>query len=142
MQLIQRLADYEKREGPDTQAKVRLKRDGLSDNPKYEGFLGFEKEQVIGCITYLITYSTFLALPKLYIEDLFILEEFRRRGFAQQFFKFCIKQAQKRGCGKVEWNVLTWNEPAIKLYEKIGAVRQGWYFYQINKEDFTEFLKE
>ena len=139
-QLIQELAKLEKLKGPDDQAKDRLKTDGLSANPKYEAFLGIHKEVAIGYIILYTTYSSFLALPSLFIEDLFILEAYRRKGFGQQFFKFCINQAQSRGCGRIEWIVLTWNQPAINLYEKIGASRKDWYFYRLNREDFPKLL--
>lgn len=139
-QLVQELAKFEKLKGPDDQAKLRLKRDGLSANPKYEAFLGVHNDIAIGYIILYTTYSSFLALPSLFIEDLFILEGYRRKGFGQQFFKFCINQAQSRGCGRIEWIVLTWNKPAINLYEKIGASRKDWYFYRLKAEKFPELL--
>ena len=95
--LITELAKYEKLEAPDAQAQKRLKRDGLSKNPKYEAYLGILNDVTIGYIIYFMTYSSFLALPTLYIEDVFILEEYRRKGFGQQMFNFCVKQAKKQG---------------------------------------------
>lgn len=136
--LIEGLANYEKLDPPDDQAKSRLKRDGLSENPIYEAYLGFLNGTPIGYIIYFFTYSSFLALPTLYLEDIFILEEYRRKGFGRKLFDFCAKQAQIRGCGRIEWCVLTWNELAIKFYEKIGAARLNWYFYRLTREEFVK----
>ena len=137
--LIIKLATYEKIEIPDAQAKVRLKRDGLSANPKYEGYLGIFNNTAIGYLIFFMNYSSFLALPTLYIEDIFLLEEYRRKGFGQALFNFSIQEAKSRGCGRVEWCVLTWNEPAIKFYEKLNATRLDWYFYRVRQEEFAKF---
>ncbi|NVM01820.1 MAG: GNAT family N-acetyltransferase [Candidatus Helarchaeota archaeon] len=136
--LIEKLAEYEKLEPPDDEAKVRLKRDGLSEDPKYEAYLGFLNGKPIGYIIFFFTYSSFLAMPTLYLEDILILEEYRRKGFGEKLFNFCVKQAQLRECGRMEWCVLTWNEPAIKFYEKIGASRLNWFFYRLTKEEFMK----
>lgn len=137
--LIEELARYEKLEGPNAQAKMRLKKDGLGSNPKYEAYLGKLNGVPIGYLIYFMTYSTFLGLPTLFIEDIFLLEEYRRQGFGQQILNFCVKQAKLRNCGRVEWAVLTWNQPAIDFYEKNKAKRLGWYLYRLTREDFTRF---
>ena len=139
IQLIRELAKYERLEGPDAQATERLKQDGLSDSPKYEAYIGNLNGVPIAYLIYFMTYSTFLALPTLYVEDIFILEEHRRKGFGQQILNFCVKQAKAQNCGRVEWAVLTWNEPAIKFYEKNDAHRLGWYFYRLTRDDFLRF---
>ena len=130
--LIEKLAEYEKLTPPDDEAKARLKVDGLSDNPKYEAFLGKLGDDYIAYIIYFFNYSSFLALPTLYLEDIFVLKEYRRRGFGMKLFNFCREQAKERGCGRIELCVLTWNEPAIKFYEKTGADRLDWYFYRLD----------
>jgi GNAT superfamily N-acetyltransferase len=136
--LIEKLAEYEKLEPPDAHAKSRLKKDGLSEDPMYEAYLGFLNGKPIGYVIFFFTYSSFLAKPTLYLEDIFILEDYRRKGFGQKMFNFCVKQAQLRECGRMEWCVLTWNEPALKFYEKIGASRLNWYFYRLSKEKFMK----
>jgi len=72
--LLKALANYEKLDPPDEQAQIRLKKDGLSENPKYEAYLGYVNGKPIGYIIYFFTYSSFLALPTLYLEDIFVLE--------------------------------------------------------------------
>ncbi len=136
IQLVRALANYEKLKEPDESAVSRLKKDGLSDNPRFEAYLGIFHGTPIGYLIFFMTYSSFLALPTLFIEDLFILKEYRQNGFGQQMFDFCVEQAKQRGCGRIEWIVLTWNEPAIKFYEKNNATRLDWYFYRLTSESF------
>jgi GNAT superfamily N-acetyltransferase len=138
IKLIRALAHYEKLEPPNEQAEERLRKDGLSENPKYEAYLGIVNGIAIGYVIYFMTYSSFLALPTLYIEDIFILKSHRRNGWGGQLFKFCVEQAAKHGCGRIEWCVLTWNQPAIKFYEKNQASRLDWYFYRLTADEFTK----
>lgn len=133
--LIEKLAEYEKLSPPDEEAKLRLKEDAFSDNPRYEAYLGFLKGTPAGYITVYFTYSTFLAKPTLYLEDIFVLEENRQQGLGKALFEFSRNIARKRECGRLDWTVLTWNEPSIKFYEKQGGKRQDWYLYRIEGDD-------
>jgi GNAT superfamily N-acetyltransferase len=74
-----------------------------------------------GFALYFYNFSTFLAKPGIYIEDLFIRPDFRRRGIAKAMFKYLAKKAIAEGCGRLEWWVLDWNEDAIRFYESLGA---------------------
>ncbi len=139
LSLIDKLAEYEKLEPPDENAKARLKEDGLGNNPKYYAYLGKLGEKAIGYLIFFMTYSSFLAKPTLYLEDIFILEEHRRRGFGEQLFKFCINQAKARGCGRIEFCVLDWNEHAIQFYDKNKAKRLNWIFYRLNEEQIENY---
>jgi GNAT superfamily N-acetyltransferase len=139
--LVNKLAEYEKLEPPDGAAKERLRNDGLGVGNKYEAYLAFIDDKPVGYLIYFFTYSSFLALPTLYIEDIFILFEHRRAGIGQQLFDLCIRTAKDRGCGRMEWCVLTWNQPAIKFYEKNKAQRLDWYFYRYEKEKIDSYLK-
>ncbi len=137
--LIEKLADYEQLSPPDAEAKARLRRDGLSAEPKYEAYIGRLGEDPVSYLIFFMTYSSFLALPTLYIEDIFVLEEYRRRGIGQRLFELCVGLAKERGCGRLEFCVLTWNEPAIKFYEKNNAQRLGWYFYRLDRAQIENF---
>ena len=132
--LIEKLAEYEKLLPPDEDAKLRLKNDAFSKNPKYEAYVAYIDEKPAGYITFYFTYSTFLAKKTLYLEDIFVLEEFRKRGLGKALFEFCKKEAKNRGCGRMDWTVLTWNEPSIRFYEKLGGERQDWYLYRLDGE--------
>ena len=76
-----------------------------------------------GFALYLFNYSTFLARPGLYLEDLFVRSEFRGAGLGKALLLHLAALAHARGCGRMEWAVLDWNEPAIKFYESLGARR-------------------
>lgn len=138
--LIEQLAAYERLIPPDDRAKARLKRDGLAPEPKFEAYLANLGGSPVGYLIFFMTYSSFLALPTLYIEDIFVLEEHRRRGIGQKLFEYCVEIASERGCGRIEFCVLTWNEPAIQFYEKNSAQRLGWYFYRLDRAQIENYI--
>ena len=80
-----------------------------------------------GYVTFYRTYSTFLARPSFYLEDIFVREEFRHHGIGRESLSFCRKIARERGCERMDWKVLTWNEPAIRFYENERGKRLEWY---------------
>jgi len=129
--LLDSLALYEHLDLPDEHARSRLWEEIRSDHPKFEGYLGRLGDEPVGFVTFFLTYSTFVARPTLYLEDLFVREEYRKRGFGTRLFAFCQNEAKVRGCGRMDWMVLAWNSPSIQFYEKIGATRLGWYVYRL-----------
>ena len=99
--------------------------------PRFEAYLAASSARTVGCLTLFSTYSTFRALPLLYIEDIFVLEAYRRRGVGQALFDFCLRLASERGCARLEWNVLRWNEAAVRFYAKNNATRvDDWVWYR------------
>ncbi|MCB0153979.1 MAG: GNAT family N-acetyltransferase, partial [Anaerolineae bacterium] len=86
-----------------------------------EVILGHLAADPVGFALFFYTFSTFLARPGLYLEDLFIKPEFRGRGCGRIMLAYLARLAQARGCGRLEWSVLDWNEPALKLYRSLGA---------------------
>jgi len=134
--LIAKLAEYERLAPPDEEAKKRLRADCLWDNPKFEAFMAEIDGEYVGYVIYFFTYSSFLALPTLYIEDLFVLERYRRRGVGQKLFDECRAKAREAGCGRIEFTVLQWNKGAQAFYEKNGAKRMEWYLYRLLRKDF------
>jgi GNAT superfamily N-acetyltransferase len=80
-------------------------------------------------------YSSFMARPVMYLEDIFILEEHRRKGYGGAMFDHAVSEAVENGYGRMEWCVLDWNEPAQRFYEKNDAERLGWYFYRLPREE-------
>lgn len=133
--LIESLAEFEHLVPPDTAARERLRADALGDTPRYEAYLAKCGGQAKGYVTFYFTYSTFLARPTLYLEDIFVPEQYRGRGIGCHMLNFCRKIARDRGCGRMEWMVLDWNEPAIRFYTKSGAKRLGWYVYRLDQND-------
>jgi GNAT superfamily N-acetyltransferase len=134
--LIDKLAEYEKLAPPDDEAKRRLRRDCLSDKPKYKALIGKVGEKYVSYVIFFFTYSSFLALPTLFLEDIFVLDEYRRRGVGKRMFDFLRDVAKSEGCGRIEFTVLKWNTLAQEFYEKNGAKRLEWYLYRVAKTDF------
>jgi len=119
--LIDKLAEYEKLAPPDDEAKRRLSRDCLSEKPKYEAFIGKIGDKPVSYIIYFFTYSSFLALSTLFLEDIFVLKDYRRQGIGQKMFDYLKETAKREGCGRIEFTVLKWNKSAQEFYEENGA---------------------
>lgn len=136
--LIKCLAEYEKLDPPSQEAQERLRQHCLSSQPKFYAYLvrNNEGKAVAYAITF-YTYSSFLAKPTLYLEDLFVLPEYRRLGVGTVVFDFLKQEAKKNDCGRIEWQVLDWNSLAISFYEKIGAVKMNdWFSYRLTEGQF------
>ncbi|GLT31240.1 hypothetical protein SLA2020_059890 [Shorea laevis] len=87
---------------------------------------------VVGFMLFFPNYLTFSAKPRFYVEDLFVRECYRRKGFGKMLLLVVVKQAVKMGYGRVEWVVLDWNVNAIKFYEQMGAkILQEWRIYRL-----------
>jgi GNAT superfamily N-acetyltransferase len=134
--LIDKLAEYEKLLSPDEEAKRRLRRDCLSGKPKFQAFVGKIDTKYVSYVIFFFTYSSFLALPTLFLEDIFVLEEYRRQGMGKKMFDFLKETAKREGCGRIEFTVLKWNKSAQEFYEKNKARRLEWYLYRLANEDF------
>jgi GNAT superfamily N-acetyltransferase len=122
---IRGLAEYEKlqHEVEATEEKLRatlFPKDGRS---AAECVIAFQDDVAAGFALFFPNYSTFLAKPGLYLEDLFVTPELRGRGIGKALLLHLAKMANDRGCGRMEWSVLDWNQPAIEFYEAIGARR-------------------
>jgi GNAT superfamily N-acetyltransferase len=139
LQLIEKLAEYERLDPPDAGARSRLLRDIFSTPPRIEPYLALLDGTPAGYALVFETYSSFLALPTLYLEDLFILPEHRRRGIGMRLFAALLEEAHRRGCGRMEWSVLDWNRLAIDFYEKIGARHMAeWKLFRIARGDMEK----
>ena len=134
--LIDKLAEFEKLLPPNEEAKKRLRRDCLSENPRYQAFIGKIGGKSVSYIIYFLTYSSFLALPTLFLEDLFVLEEYRRHGLGNKMLELVKEIAKSEGCGRIEFTVLKWNKSAQRFYEENKATRLEWFLYRITKEMF------
>lgn len=134
--LVDALADYEELARPTPEARGRLLRDALGPPPRrIRAFLAEIDGRAVGYAITCETYSSFLALPTLYLEDLFVLPEARRAGVGSAFFRFLAGEAVRGGYGRMEWVVLAWNQLAIDFYEKLGAERLGgWHTYRLTSE--------
>lgn len=143
LRLITALADFEKLPPPDEAAQERLIADAFGPKPRFEIFLAELEGQMAGYAFVFETYSTFLALPTLYLEDLFVLPEFRSRKVGYALFRHCAAEALKRGCGRFDWTVLDWNTHAIHFYERLGAKHlRDWLLYRLDREGLERLKRE
>lgn len=130
LNLINRLAEYEQMQHQVRATAAQLERFGFGDNPYFHALIA-EDEQPLGFALYFFTFSTFLARPTLYLEDLFVLPEQRNRGVGTALLRRLATIAQAHNCGRMEWAVLNWNEPALRFYRGLGAA--GLTDWQINR---------
>jgi len=141
--LVLGLAAYEKLTPPDEAACQRLLTDAFADKPRFDIFIAEVAGAAAGYAFVFETYSTFLALPILYLEDLFVLAEFRSQHVGRALFRFCAAEAHRRGCGRMEWVVLDWNELAIQFYKGHGAqYSPEWYHYGLAQTDLARLAAE
>jgi GNAT superfamily N-acetyltransferase len=143
LSLIDALADYEKLPGPTPEAKARLIRDGFGDKPRFEAVLAELHGKPAGYALFFETYSSFIAMPTLYLEDLFVIPEARGKGVGKALAEFCIQEAVNRGCGRMEWMVLDWNKPAIEFYRRYGAhYLREWCLFRLTAEQLQNWQYE
>jgi GNAT superfamily N-acetyltransferase len=130
--LIDALADFEKLKKPNKTARARLIRDAFGKRKRFDVLLAFINKETVGYAIIFETYSSFRALPTLYLEDIFVLPEFRKQGIGLKLFKRCVSEARKRGCGRMDWMVLDWNKNAIRFYRKQRAtLMKAWLLYRL-----------
>jgi GNAT superfamily N-acetyltransferase len=125
LKFIQDLAEYERlsHEVEATEPTLMATLFPGDGRPAAECILAFDEAEPAGFAICFSTYSTFLARPGLYLEDLFVVPERRGRGIGKALLLHLARLANQRGCGRMEWSVLDWNEPAINFYEALGARR-------------------
>jgi len=119
--LIRALAEYERLSHLVVGTEEDLRRELFGVHPVIECVLAWDDPRAVGFALYFHNYSTFLARRGLYLEDLFVVPEARGRGIGKALIRHCARVALMRGCGRFEWSVLDWNEPAIAFYRSLGA---------------------
>ena len=118
--LIQALAEYEKLSHQVTGTVADLQEHLFGDRPYAQSIVA-ESDGIVAFALFFPNYSTFLTKPGIYLEDLFVLPEYRRRGIGKAMLSYLGKLAIDRGAGRLEWSVLDWNESAIAFYQNMGA---------------------
>jgi GNAT superfamily N-acetyltransferase len=127
LKMIQGLAEYERLTHEVSATAARLRRHGFGSKPYFETLICTRGRTVVGFALYYFTYSTFLARPTLYVEDLYVLPEERGKGAGKILLSAMARVARGCGCGRMEWAVLDFNRPAIQFYKRIGAkLRKEW----------------
>jgi GNAT superfamily N-acetyltransferase len=134
-EMIRGLAEYERLAHICSATEEALRRTLFGANPGAEVLIAREEGEAIGFALFFPNYSTFLAQPGLYLEDLFVKPHARGRGAGLALLRALAKIAVERGCGRLEWAVLDWNEPSIGFYKKLGAVAMDdWTTYRLTGE--------
>ena len=127
LKLIRGLADYERLAHEMEATAARVRAHGFGRRRYFETIICRRGGKPVGFALYFFTYSTFLARPTLYLEDLFVLPEERGTGAGKALLRALARIAVRRGCGRLEWAVLDWNRPAIGFYKRLGAkLRRQW----------------
>jgi GNAT superfamily N-acetyltransferase len=132
---IKKLADYERLSDEVVADEEILRATLFGRRRTAEVAIGYFQKVPVGFVLFFHNYSTFLGRPGIYIEDLFVDEAFRRRGFGSALLRYVAALARERRCGRLEWSVLDWNEPAIHFYKKLGAVAMSeWTVHRVTGE--------
>ena len=133
LSFIRELADFEQRAHEAVASAALLKRHLFGARPVAEAVIARIDAQPVGFALFFHTFSTFLGKPGLYVEDVYVNPEFRSQGIGKALFVHLARLAKERGCGRMEWSVLVWNERAIEFYKNLGAVPLNeWTHYRLS----------
>ena len=139
LQLIRDLATYERAPNEVTATEEQLVDVLFGERPAAEVLLAFEGKLPVGFAVYFYNFSTWLGRPGLYLEDLFVKPEKRGKGYGRGLLVELAKIARDRGCGRMEWAVLNWNEPAIQFYRSLGAKPMNeWTVFRLTTDEITK----
>lgn len=135
LRLIRGLAEYEKLEHEVVASEDKLRRSLFGARPAAEAVLGCLEGRAVGFAVFFHNYSTFRACPGLYLEDLFVEPAHRGSGYGKALLLHLARLAVERGCERMEWSVLDWNQPAIGFYRSLGAnVMDDWRICRLTGE--------
>ncbi len=141
--LIKELAEYERLSHEVTATEELLAETLFGERPYAEVLLAFYDNQPVGYALFFHSYSTFLGRPGIYLEDLFVRPPFRGKGFGKALLASLARIASERKCGRLEWAVLNWNEPAIGFYRSLGAKPMDtWTVYRLTGEPLAALASQ
>ena len=143
LSFIKKLAAYERLAHEVVATEESLRESLFSSRKTAEVAIGYFQHKPIGLVLFFHNYSTFLGRPGLYIEDLFVDESYRGRGFGAALLRYVARLALERNCGRLEWSVLDWNKPAVDFYTKLGAVpMSGWTVFRVTGQSLANLAAE
>jgi len=142
LELIKDLATYERAPNDVVATEEGLKEVLFGAKPAAEVLIAREGKEAVGFAVFFHNFSTWLGRPGLYLEDLFVRPEKRGSGYGRALLVHLARIAQERGCGRMEWAVLDWNEPAIGFYRKLGAVpMHEWTVFRLTPDEIARLAK-
>ena len=137
---INKIAEYEKMSDDVILDKETL-RDYLFNKKIAKCKFIMEDNKEVGFALYFYNFSTFKGRAGLYLEDIFILEEYRHKGYGKKLFLELVKEAKENNLGRMEWTCLNWNEPSIKFYKSLGAISlDEWKTYRLDELQIKELV--
>ena len=141
LDFIKQLAEYEKM-SDEVVATEELLQEWIFEKQKAEVIFALENEKEVGFALFFHNFSTFLGRAGIYLEDLFVLPQYRGKGYGKGLLKQLAKIAVERGCGRLEWSCLDWNKPSIDFYLSLGAVpMEEWTVYRLTGDTLIEMSK-
>jgi GNAT superfamily N-acetyltransferase len=142
-ELIRGLARFEKLEHEVVMTEDMLTAGLFGQRPYAEVLLADDEDQPVGFALFFHNFSTFLGRPGIYLEDLFVVPEHRDKGIGQLLLATLARLAVERGCGRLEWAVLDWNQEAIRFYERLGArPNSDWTIYRLTGESLSALARQ
>ena len=136
LQFIRELAEYERSANRVSATEDLLRATLFGQNRNAHALIAYRDQEPVAFAIYFFSYSSFSGLPNLYLDDIFVRPAHRGLGLGKELFAFLARRASERGCGRMEWSVLNWNEPAIGFYRKLGAEPvTDWTVFHLAKED-------
>jgi GNAT superfamily N-acetyltransferase len=140
---IRAIAEYEKLGHEVVATEENLHKYLFSEGKVAEVVIGYYQDKPVGFALFFHNFSTFLAKPGIYLEDLFVYEEYRGMGFGKKLLTYLAALAAERGCGRMEWAVLDWNEPSINFYKSLGArIMDEWLLNRLTGEALEKVAEE
>ncbi|RMI04710.1 MAG: GNAT family N-acetyltransferase [Calditrichaeota bacterium] len=144
--LVRRLAQYERLEHEVTATEELFTRHGFGDAPRFEALVAElppADPAAVGFALYFFTFSTFTGKPTLYLEDIFVLPEFRGQGIGKALLRELARIALAADCARMEWAVLNWNESAIRFYRSLGArPLEEWTTFRMTRNAIEKLARE
>ena len=139
LSLIRELAEYEREPNAVVATEAGLREVLFGPKRSAEVLLALESGEAVGFAVYFYNFSTWLGRPGLYLEDLFVRPAARGKGFGRALLKRLAQIAKERECGRMEWAVLDWNDPAIQFYRKLGAEPMNeWTVFRLTQEGIAK----
>lgn len=130
--LVKELAVFERAENEVVNTVERMEEEGFGTTPSFDFFVADHNGKIVGMALYFFSYSTWKG-RSLYLDDLIVTEKYRKNGIGDKLFNAVLEVAKKENCGKMHWQVLDWNTPAINYYKKQGSAFDGsWINCAIN----------
>ena len=143
LRFIIALAEFEKLSHEVVATEEDLSRHLFGENRVAEVLIGYEGRLPVGFALFFHNFSTFLGKPGIYLEDLFVLEEHRGKGYGTRLLASLAALALERDCGRLEWAVLDWNEPSIEFYKSLGArMMDEWIVNRISDEPLLKLAEK